>query len=237
MFFDCRWQERCVWFPPGVRNLTDLRQTDVDIRTDITTRAIDSLFLLGRTTLEIANPQTYIPAYDYLDNALGVVDMICLDSNNQGIDTPNYLRCISGAFYNLAGSLYQSARYGAAVPFLKQTCSIGTRALEEHKAMEIPSMPKAREKAKERESEWLQLEQQLYRRWELLAVCYLKNGDRRVGSSLRPLYLALLTQTRRIHTTHSRSASTPFHSPLLDFRPKPTFAAFQPSSPVIKTLP
>ena len=32
------------------------------------------------------------------------------------------------------------------------------------------------------EIEWNQLEEQLYHRWELLAVCYSKNGDRKVIS-------------------------------------------------------
>jgi len=32
------------------------------------------------------------------------------------------------------------------------------------------------------EIEWDQLEEQLYRRWELLAVCYSNNGDRKVIS-------------------------------------------------------
>ena len=32
------------------------------------------------------------------------------------------------------------------------------------------------------EIEWNELEEQLYRRWELLAVCYSKNGDRKVIS-------------------------------------------------------
>jgi separase len=35
-----------------------------------------------------------------------------------------------------------------------------------------------REKAAEG---WRQLEEQLYRRWELLGVCYSKIGDRKVG--------------------------------------------------------
>lgn len=168
-------------------------KTDADFQTDIATRALDSLFLLARTSLNIANPQTYIPAYDYLESAFNIIEMISKGRNGPEIDIPNYLRCISGAFYNLAGSLYQGSRHGAAVPFLKQTCIIGCRALDEYQRKgrkEIPISPKGREKAKEREKEWVQLEQQLYRRWELLAVCYLKNGDRKVDiTSVSFLYL------------------------------------------------
>ncbi|KAF6764468.1 cysteine peptidase C50 [Ephemerocybe angulata] len=196
---------------------------DVDLRGDVTTRAIDSLFVLGRTTLDVSNPQSYIPAYDYLDEALGILSAAPAPSINdhraaegnaregngesggreggseeEEMDVPNYLRCVSGAFYNLAGALYQGGRYGAAVPFLRRACEVGERALEGHRARartksesEIVSGGKGKgkengnerergkEKEREREAEWTQLDQQLYRRWELLAVCYLKNGDRK----------------------------------------------------------
>ncbi|KAJ2921923.1 hypothetical protein H1R20_g15170, partial [Candolleomyces eurysporus] len=163
-----------------VNSLQDLlpHTTDADFRTDIATRALDSLFLMGRTTLNIANPQTYIPAYDHLEASLNIIETILKDGDGGAIDIPNYLRCISGAFYNLAGSLYQASRHGAAVPFLKQTCIIGCRALDEYQRKGPKESPNST-KGKEREKEWLQLEQQLYRRWELLAVCYLKNGDRK----------------------------------------------------------
>ncbi|KAF5330134.1 hypothetical protein D9611_010624 [Ephemerocybe angulata] len=214
------------------------QKMDVDLRGDVTTRAIDSLFVLGRTTLDISNPGSYIPAYDYLDEALGVLSTTPSISEHRGVeanvrggsgvgrsaeglgeggregreggedemDVPNYLRCVSGAFYNLAGALYQGSRYGAAVPFLRRACEVGERALEGHKARERARTKsesgiasevnggkgkgregnekgkengKGKEKEREREAEWTQLEQQLYRRWELLAVCYLKNGDRK----------------------------------------------------------
>jgi hypothetical protein len=84
----------------------------------------------------------------------------------------NYMRCVSGAFYNVAGSLYQATRYGAAVPFLKESCALGGKALR----LPRPVSKSANEK------EWQQLEEQLFRRWELLAACYSKNGDRKVGN-------------------------------------------------------
>ena len=83
----------------------------------------------------------------------------------------NYMRCVSGAFYNLAGSLFQATRYGAAVPFLKESCALGGKALR---------LPRTISKSAN-DKEWEQLEEQLFRRWELLAACYLKNGDRKVG--------------------------------------------------------
>ena len=87
----------------------------------------------------------------------------------------NYMRCVSGAFYNLAGSLFQATRYGAAVPFLKESCALGGKALRLPRHVSKSAM-------KTNEKEWQQLEEQLFRRWELLAACYLKNGDRKVGN-------------------------------------------------------
>lgn len=115
-----------------------------------------------------------MPAYEYLSRASVIVDSVASstthsDSENT-IDVPNYMRCVSGAFHNLAGALYQSSRYGAAVPFLLEGCTLGGRALlcRVHQ-----------EKGKDAEG-WKQLEEQLCRRWELLGVCYSKNGDRKV---------------------------------------------------------
>ena len=82
------------------------------------------------------------------------------------------MRCVSGAFCNVAGSLYQAMRYGAAVPFLKESCTLGGKALR---------LPRPVSKSAANESGWQQLEEQLFRRWELLAACCSKNGDRKVA--------------------------------------------------------
>ena len=99
-------------------------------------------------------------------------DSFVVEADNEMVDIANYTRCVSGAFYNVAGSLYQATRYGAAVPFLKESCVLGGKALR---------LPKPVSKSIN-EKEWQQLEEQLFRRWELLAVCYSKNGDRKVGT-------------------------------------------------------
>ena len=155
-------------------------------KSDIITRALDSLFLLARTTLNVQDPRTYVPAFEHLGGALSILDSVPQDAN---VGQANYMRCISGTYYNIAGSLYQATRYGAAVPFLREACLLGAKAL----SMKGRGKGKGKGKAKEEanpeakrevdgEIEWNQLEEQLYRRWELLAVCYSKNGDRKVIS-------------------------------------------------------
>lgn len=75
----------------------------------------------------------------------------------------------------LAGTLYQSSKYGGAARFLKEGCSLGARALH----MRAGLIQDDTEDGEQAEG-WKQLEEQMFRRWELLAVCYSKIGDRKV---------------------------------------------------------
>ncbi|KAG6920238.1 hypothetical protein DXG01_005007 [Tephrocybe rancida] len=136
---------------------------------DILTRSLDTLFVLARTRLIPADPRTYIPAHDFLTKATTLIEPRASDPD---LDVPNYLRCISGAFHNVAGIVYQAGRYGSAVGFLKDACSLGVHALETRRNITASIGGKA-------EEGWKQLDEQLYRRWELLGVCYQKNGDRK----------------------------------------------------------
>ena len=151
---------------------------------DIITRALDSLFVLARTALNVQDRRTYVPAFEHLGGALSILDSVPQEAN---VGHANYMRCISGTYYNISGSLYQATRYGAAVLFLREACLLGAKALS------MKGRGKGKGKANEEanpegkrevdgEIEWNQLRQQLYRRWELLAVCYSKNGDRKVIS-------------------------------------------------------
>lgn len=89
------------------------------------------------------------------------------------------MRCISGAFYNIAATLYQAERHGSAIGFLKDASVLGVRALERRRPLKGKEAEEG--KAEKVEEWWKQLEEQLYRRWELLGVCYLKIGDRKVS--------------------------------------------------------
>ncbi|KAF8623833.1 hypothetical protein AX15_006159 [Amanita polypyramis BW_CC] len=157
------------------------------------TRALDTLFNLARTTLVVHDPRSHVLAYKYIDKAIKLLRFNQEGSNIiTGLsrkDLANYVRCISGTLYNLAGSLYQDGKYGAAIGFLVDGCKLGRKALSMH-----PSIP---QKVKNSDSDtsrddneaiavdqreadgWRQLEEQLYRRWELLGVCYSKIGDRK----------------------------------------------------------
>ncbi|KAG1748438.1 peptidase family C50-domain-containing protein [Suillus paluster] len=144
---------------------------------DVLTASLDSLFVLARMRLKCNDPDTYTPTLDLLNHAIVLLDSTPDHMNAIPISTrANYIRCISGAYHNLAGSLYQSSKYGGAVRFLKEGCSLGARALH----VRAGAMEDSGEDD-EREEGWKQLEEQLFRRWELLAVCYSKMGDRKLA--------------------------------------------------------
>ncbi|KAH6918185.1 cysteine peptidase C50 [Coprinopsis sp. MPI-PUGE-AT-0042] len=200
----------CVKVLQGLLNLAigqaqkDHSKKQKELIIDILSRALNSLFLLARVKLDVSNPQSYIPAYDHLEEAVKMCDAVENSFGNEAtggqeedIDVPNYRRCISGAFYNLAGRVYQAGRYGAAVPFLKKTCVEGESALEGWKAgskgklkvvnepenaakgkvvkasaSKAKDAPERKTKQDERQKEWTQLNQQLFKRYELLANSY-----------------------------------------------------------------
>jgi separase len=151
-----------------------LQRTDPDLLTE----ALDTLFLLARTSLDPRDAQTYGRAFDFLARATELLRLregkdVCEPASNTKTESQaNLVRCVSGAFYNLAGTLYQESRYGAAVRFLKQGCELGGQALSIYHQGEASMEPV---------EHWTALKNQMYRRWELLGVCYAKIGDRKVG--------------------------------------------------------
>lgn len=160
--------------------LTKLIQKPV---VDFLSPALDTLFVLSRTSLVAKNPETYDMSYDLLERTLTLPGI----SPTLNHDTPaafdssalaNYLRCISGAFHNLSATLYQANKLAAASRFLQQGCVLGEKAMSAHgKSSASP------ESADQKQQVWAQLEEQIFRRWELLGVCHIKTGDRRVRSN------------------------------------------------------
>ena len=152
------------------------------------------------------DPRTHDPSFKYLERGLKLLRLDQEKGNNGiGVNTANYVRCVSGTFHNLAGTLYQAGRHGAAIGFLVNGCKLGQEAL----SLRVVGLHKDSDSngsgestaADQRETDgWKQVEEQLYRRWELLGVCYVKIGDRKVRMSVKGwTFLDLMHFAERIY--------------------------------------
>ena len=85
--------------------------------------------------------------------------------------------------YNSLGSqLHQSGRHDHTVPFVDEGCRLAQRALQMYRAAKREESMDVEGEDKGKEEAWKLLDEQLYRRWELLGVCHAKTGDRKVSS-------------------------------------------------------
>ena len=134
---------------------------------------------LARTSFVLNNPDTYATAYAHLARAVSLVPSTSESCSLSPASLANYVRCIAGVYYYLAGQLQQSGRYDHTVRFLEEACRLGQQALAMHRTgaenMDVDGESKGKEES------WKALEAQLYRRWELLGVCHAKTGDRKVN--------------------------------------------------------
>ncbi|KAI0313288.1 peptidase family C50-domain-containing protein [Amylostereum chailletii] len=165
------------------------------------TAVLDTLFLLARTTLVPSDPVSNDSAYAFLSRACAILGLELDNAHeykseiNRPTNVPedvyaNYIRCVSGAFHNLAGALYQADRYGYATRFLRHGCVLGSLALRLGRACGLfVGDVEDQSSAKQMEA-WRQLEDQLTRRWELLGVCYSKIGDRKLAYEAFALCIA-----------------------------------------------
>lgn len=178
------------------------------IDSDLVTPALETLLVLARTSLIIRNPDTYAASWDVLQEARTLVFEHVVGRGPATAEvilevirhpheksahgevgwTPettatlaNYTRCVAGAFHNIAGTLCQADRISHAVSFLNEGCELGKLALEMHRvAVEDAGLDKQEEGVRDKEG-WMQLEEQLWHRWEILGVCQAKTGDRKVS--------------------------------------------------------
>lgn len=154
------------------------------------TPALDSLFVLARTSLITTEFDTYITCYDYLAQANELL------GPEPSLELANYVRCVSGAYHNMAGTLYQDSKYSGAVRFLKEGCRIGKVALAMRARLKVTEIGA--------DEAWKSLSEGLFRRWELLGICYSKMGDR------RPAYDAFVESVKSYPFPGSDFAATLF---------------------------
>ncbi|KAJ3742013.1 cysteine peptidase C50 [Lentinula detonsa] len=165
-----------------------IRAVDSSSNPDHLTYMLDTLFILSRTVLDMSDAKTYDTAYDLLARATNILSLsshendsslrspsVLPSSFTSSTGRPDFIRCTSGAFYNLGGTLYQAGRYSSAIPFLKEGCRLAIAALVECNTDETQF------DQTDKLNPWSQMKGQLWRRFQLLAVCFLNIGDRRAA--------------------------------------------------------
>ncbi|KAL4079672.1 peptidase family C50-domain-containing protein [Scleroderma citrinum] len=168
-----------------IKEVTRANQGPTDAFKDIVTTLLDSRLAIARLRLDPADVDTYTSSLHQLECAVATIDAIISVAHPS--DSANFLRCISGAFHNLGGTLYKANRYGGATRFLKEGGDVGLRAVRlgagQHSDQRVREKADVREEGEsERNKEgWKQLEEQLFRRYELVGVCYSKIGDRKLA--------------------------------------------------------
>ncbi|KAH0826731.1 cysteine peptidase C50 [Lanmaoa asiatica] len=166
------------------------------------TSLVDVFFVLARSRLHPGDVESYTPSLSYLQRAVTAVNSTATGMITAE-DGATFLRCISGTLHNLGGALYTAGRFGGAVRFLGEGCILGRRVL----AMYGNACIDGQAGENEREEGRQQLEEQLFRRYELLGVCHSKIGDR------KPAYECFIESVRTFPYTHhlsSFSSAEPF---------------------------
>jgi separase len=140
----------------------NLQSGDEEFRSAV----LDTLLVLSKNRLAVEDPTTYTHVYDHLEWARKT-------ATASPVPPPplrsEYLRCISGAYHTIGATLCQAERFGGAARFLQQACELGASAVSETHLQ-----------GDDRDKQRTALLQNLYRRWEMLGMCYIKMGDRKV---------------------------------------------------------
>ena len=136
---------------------------------------LDCYFALARTSLIVRNVTSWKTTFQWVALAaatLGIpLEDITATSAAPGIDIAPFTLALYATLHNLASSLYNADEYAGAIKFLNAGCVVGTVAVAQSAAGKAGENPGSQ-----------QLESQLWKRWELLGVCFMKIGDRRVCS-------------------------------------------------------
>ncbi|KZT53093.1 hypothetical protein CALCODRAFT_557695 [Calocera cornea HHB12733] len=128
---------------------------------DMCTGSLDSLLILSRVVLSPSQHITHNVAYAYLDRANKFA------RRASPTDTTKYLRCVAAAHQNAAAQMYKYNKGEYAIRFAEQAYSVTKHIFE------LSSHAEEKEKDSLRE--------QAGRRAEILASCYLKQGDRKMA--------------------------------------------------------
>ncbi|KAJ6630611.1 peptidase family C50-domain-containing protein [Mycena sp. CBHHK59/15] len=114
------------------------------------TAVLDTLFVLARIKLIVGDPRTHAPSHGILARAAALLQVEARGSVSAA-DKANYARC-----------------HGSAIRYLQDGCALGRTALQMHAALSATGVNDDPQMVEG----WKQLEEQLWRRWELLGLAF-----------------------------------------------------------------
>lgn len=123
--------------------------------------ALEALFCLSRVKVT-SDP---LVAFAYLERCPTLVRSCAAK------EVPASMRCTAGAFYNCGIKLYKGGDHSTATRFVQKACESGAEAL---------AIYDAQPGTVDESGSWATLREQTPKRWELLAYCYGRSGDKRV---------------------------------------------------------
>lgn len=152
-----------------------------DTTTNLVSCALDTFITLARRTLVVTSPHTHDTAYSLLQRAFSLASAYHSHEMSNGTAIANHIRCISSAFHNIAWTLYQGQLYSQAIRFLDESCTLASHAMALYQCTTPGDQDEIHDS--DTQNAWLQFEQHLFRRWEILGVCQSKTSDRQVCHS------------------------------------------------------
>lgn len=167
---------------------------------DLATIVIDSVLNVVRISLKPGDFASHEAAEKLLLRAGAIRDLFPAADP----DSAERSRCIAAAWYNSGAALFRNNFAVPALPFVKSSAHSGREALSHRPANA------------ETEELWVGLEEQLPKRWELLAACHLKKGEK---IEALQAYMSSLTAFTRGHIdgirrqSDTKPASAIFSSP------------------------
>lgn len=162
------------------RSLAAVREDRVEVST--VPGIVDTLLCLADDVFNVAEPSSQDASLADLDRARQLVET-CSAADDSRL---HLVRCVSSAYYNIGVALFNADKPAAAVRFLYPACAFPTALFHLDSLAPEPPVLDGRDALEG----LTDLRRQLVRRWELMALCYLKLDKRKAHSAYISALLA-----------------------------------------------
>ncbi|PVG00070.1 hypothetical protein CPB86DRAFT_782920 [Serendipita vermifera] len=148
-------------------SIIQLGKVNDDCRVDVITAAVENRILTSKLQINLNLVDSYEPTYQSLLEAQELVNNLVKDTRADD-RVSDLWRCLSGAFWNIGASIYQSGRWDHSVPFISGSVDVDRRLLGAERRL-----------SQGKNDSWDVFYAQMPKRMLLLAGCFIKLGDRK----------------------------------------------------------